>query len=855
MHKFRKAGPACSLWLSLMLAFGSTAAPSALAAPVKKTAPAAKSTAKPAPKSASKTSKPAPKKGAAKAAAPQQADAALKIERLLIQQDYRAAAPLIEALQSKPLLSNAERSQLYQWHFIREDMATVDAQTREVLEPAAKGFMAADFQAAGRLALEQRNFERAKACFERALQLSPSPQDRATALQGQGQIALQQRDYEGSLKLLESSVKTYPRADGLMAMADTLIRLGRTDEAISASERAVALNPLHEMAHYHLGNGYARKNYSELAKLNPKAFVAAQDLTRQASEAFVRGDFKAAEALSFQALRQQPGYGRAHAVLAKAIESQRMAMDMHRAAAEARFAATPMPEVPGIERYVLNWAELSPRHQKRVALSVAPWKAYIPVLLEGGLTHFIKPLHMKLSETPGAQALKDARINYDSRLWDDVRGAGGFNTVTGIEDVERSIFNQYNTVLHELTHQVHGIMTADQAREIQELYRQAKTRDEASRDGFLSRYAGGSVWEYFAEGANSYDSPRRDAYDNREIVRERLQAMDPALMALVKRHLEQADVRASLPIALVNAGNQKLEEGDATAAQALFARAAQAAPDDEQVLASLLSGHAILGQKAEARAVAAKALSRYPRSGHLLVGALDAGWHGGQPLAELSQSLSASRERLAGEDRYRVDLSLGEAYRKLGDAPRALAAFDAALGYQSDSPEALWGRAAALGLAERWDEAFAVYEKALRLRTGVLELRADLIQDLLRAGRLPQARSQLKEARLLDPQEPRLLALQAWLTLAERDAAGAARLADAALKQGPWCDLALIVKAAALRAQSQEADAQVTVAPLRQRIAAGAPPEYLYRADKSSWISVHELPALERDLLRRWLGE
>ena len=33
-----------------------------------------------------------------------------------------------------------------------------------------------------------------------------------------------------------------------------------------------------------------------------------------------------------------------------------------------------------------------------------------------------------------------------------MRGAGGFNTVTGIEDVERTIFDRYNTVLHELTH-------------------------------------------------------------------------------------------------------------------------------------------------------------------------------------------------------------------------------------------------------------------------------------------------------------------------------------------------------------------------------------------------------------------
>ncbi|MFY7864650.1 tetratricopeptide repeat protein [Roseateles sp.] len=855
MPQFRKAGSALHVCLSLAFALGSVVAAPALATPSKTPSKASTKNATKAPsKSKAAAKKPAPKKGAAKAA-PQPANTALTIERLLIQQDYRAAAPLIEALQSKPQLSNAERTQLYQWAFIREDLATVDAKTRDVLDPQAKGMLAADFQAAGRLALEQRQFERAKACFEGALQLSPSPQDRAAALQGQGQLAFQLRDYEGSLQLLEASVKTYPRADGLMALSESLIRLGRTDEAISASERAVALNPRHELARYHLGNGYARKNYSELAKQNPKAFAAAQDLTRQASEAFVRGDFKAAETFSFQALRQLPGYGRAHAVLAKAIESQRMAVDIHRAAAEARFAATPMPEVLGIERYVLNWAELSPRHQKRVALSVAPWKAYLPVLLEGGLTHYIKPLHMKLSETPGAQALKDARINYDSRLWDDVRGVGGFNTVTGIEDVERSIFDQYNTVLHELTHQVHGILTADQAREIQELYRRAKERDEAMQDAFLSRYAGGSVWEYFAEGANSYDSPRRDAYDRREIVRERLQLMDPALMALVKRHFEQTDVRASLPIALVNAGNQKLEEGNAAAAQALFARAAQAAPEDEQVLGALLNAHAILGQKAEARAVAAKALKRYPQSGQLRASAWDAGWHAGQPLAELTQALAASRESLQGEDRYRVDLSLGEAYRKMGDAPRALAAFDAALAYQADSPEALWGRAAALGLAERWDEAFAVYERALRLRTGVVDLRADWIQDLLRAGRLPQARAQLKEARLLDDQEPRLLALQAWLTLAERDPAGALRLAETALAKGSWCDLARIVKGAALRAQSQEAEAQAAVAPLRQRIASAAPPEYWYRAEKSSWQSVHQLPALERDLIRRWLGE
>ena len=116
-----------------------------------------------------------------------------------------------------------------------------------------------------------------------------------------------------------------------------------------------------------------------------------------------------------------------------------------------------------------------------------------------------------------------------------MRGCGGYHTVTGIEDVERTIFDRYDTVVHELTHQVHGVLPADDGRAIQELYRKAKERDDATdRNGYLSRYAGGSVWEYYAEGANALVSPKRDAYDPREVVRERLLAMDPDLARLVE---------------------------------------------------------------------------------------------------------------------------------------------------------------------------------------------------------------------------------------------------------------------------------------------------------------------------------
>ncbi|MFN3302920.1 MAG: hypothetical protein ACK44A_04285 [Roseateles sp.] len=509
-----------------------------------------------------------------------------------------------------------------------------------------------------------------------------------------------------------------------------------------------------------------------------------------------------------------------------------------------------MPVIPGIERYVLNWQDLSPRHRKRVALSVAPWKAFIPVLVEGGATHFIKPLWMRLSETPQAHALKDARIGYDSRLWDDVRGMGGHFTVTGIEDVERSIFDKYNTVLHELTHQVHGVLTARQAREIEALYARAKARDAQTGTAFLSRYAGGSVWEYFAEGANAEASPRRDAYDGREIVRERLVQTDPALRALVRRLFAQRDTRASLPIALVNAGNQKLEDGRLADAQPLLARALSLAPAEESVLAAQLYALALAADGTAARELAARALKLHPRSGALRVAAADAQWHGGSPLAtEVLPGLLRDAAALRGEDAFRVNLAVADHHRRLGQVPQALAAYAAVLAYQADQPEALWGRAATLALDGRWDEAFAQYDAALRLRTGLVPLRRDYALDLLRAGRLDAARTQLKEALLLDPRDPDTLALQAWATLLGGDAAAAQQGAEQALALGPWSDLAVIVQAGALQAQGQADAARAALAPLRQRIATGASPRYIYRADKSAWVSVHELPASERRVL------
>ncbi len=813
---------------------------------------------------------------------------------LLARAEFKQLTPVLTRLAALPQPTELERRALYVALAACDDGARIDTLTR--LRLAADPGGVPEWLAAGKLAYDLLDYARAESCFTRALALRPAGAEapalalrtrpaRAVALVGQALVLQKRRDWDRSLEKLREAVGTSTTTDGLMALAETLIRLGRTDEAISACEWAVRMSPYGASAHYMLGNGYARKNYTELLAAYPKAFAdeagrremakadgllaaGRRDAARGAyrrlhethpgwADAAIRlasldwedARYREARALCFRALSACPEYGRAHAVLAKAIESLRFEVDVHRADYERRFAAAPMPRVPGIEQFVLNWESLSPRHQKRVAQSIVPWSRFIPVLVEGGSTYHIKPLYMLLSETPGQESLKDQRIEYDSRLWDDVRGAGGYHTVTGIEDVERTVFDRDNTVLHELSHQVHAVFTADQNREIQEHYRRAKVRDDSSRDGFLSRYAGGSVYEYFAEGANAIESPMRDAYDPREVVLERLERMDSDLLTLVKRLLALTDVNASYPVAYVNAGGDQVTRGLVNEGLAYYRKALVRSPKEETALQSLVSALMLGNRGPEAAGAADSALAVHPTSGELVRTSANAYWHGGRGADSAAALLAHSRATVRREDRYQIDLARGSFAWTRGDAAASLAAYDSVLAYQSDQPEGLWGRASALALAKHWDEAFAAYDKAVRMRTGVAGLRCDYAFDLLRAGRVAAARAQLDAARLLDAEHPTAEALRGWAALLAGDAAGARTHANQALAWGPWSDLARIVLGKVELAAGDTAAADAALAPVRERIRTNAPPGYEFRPRIAAWERTHALPAVERALV------
>jgi len=820
---------------------------------------------------------------------------------LLATQDFAALVPLMARIESHANANDAERMIRLTWANTRDDAAAIDSLTRAAVAGHDDARVIPELLAAGRQAYSMLDYTRAEPLYQRALAALPAAVEsgsreaglRATALTGIALVQQKRRDWDGSFATLGRALQDDGSANVLMALTETLIRMGRTDDAIAAAEWAVKLAPHHDAAHYLLGNGYARKNYTQLAAAYPRSFAdaAGRKVMARADARLAAGARGEAHALLLALVKAHPGwtdahvrlasldfedgryadsrrgcvaalavcpeYGRAHAVLAKALEAERFVIDVHRAGYEARFAAAPMPVVPGIEKFVANWRSLSPRHQKRVALSVAPWKNYLPVLVEGGATYYIKPVHLLLSECPNLETLRDQRISYDSRLWDDVRGCGGYHTVTGIEDVERTIFDRYNTVLHELTHQVHSVLPADDSRVIQEHYRRAKERDDKTHDSYLSRYAGGSVYEYFAEGANALASPMRDQYDPRDVVLERLERMDPDLRALVEKLAARTDVSGSYPVAFAAGGDDRVGRGKVDEGVPFYRKALALEPTNETALVALANALLLGNRAAEAESVATIAVAAHPTSGPVRTTAAQVAVHGEwaiEPVSTARAALRASRPGVRQEDRYQVDLMLGRLAWIEGDAPGALAEYDSVLAYQSDNPEGLQGRAAALALARRDDEAFALYEQAIRVRTGVVDLRCAYARDLLRAGRVEPARAQLDAARLLDEENPTAEALRAWCDLAVGALDNARRHAGQALVWGPWCDLAQGVAGAVEDAAGDRARADELWVKLDGRIVRRDPPSYVFRPKLATWEEIHVMPRVERLIIARWQG-
>lgn len=613
-------------------------------------------------------------------------------------------------------------------------------------------------------------------------------------------------------------------ADIIADQGNCLIRMSRVSDAITSYEFALSLNPYQELAHYMLGNGYTRHNYSELMKKYPKHFVmnsAVQDSflwvkqilnhgrtdsacqfllqwtdpEQEFVEPFVylgaldweKGDYFSALEYFQKALSIVPEYGRAHNGVAKALEGLRLHQSVYYRADERKFLHAKMPDVAGIDSYIINWYALSPRIQKRVAMSVKPWEHIIPVLVASESRHYIKPLYEQLSESPGLESLKDQRIDYDSRLWDDVRGAGGFTTVTGIEDVERMIFHRYNTIIHEMTHQVHAILTPEEKEHIESIYQHAAEMEKEGHSPFISRYQKASVWEYLAEGVNALASPRRDEYDVREIVRERLFEKDTALVHLAERYLlNMTDVTPFYPVAFANAISDCLENADTLGVHQFIDRADSLGYSSKDLTEAKIYSLQIFGDYQKADSLIGLLCIKYADQASVWHYRLESAVLQQQPLVPLLDSLYAMKSNWSRQQQLEADLILAEYYQLLSDYNRVANAATDALDKDDDNEIALWQKAIALWKLKQFKESDQFFRQVIARRNGIPELRGDYAEMLLEWGKSAEADQQLDEMIALNPFHASTLTISALHALSGRDSAEAIAVVQQGLAEYPY---------------------------------------------------------------------
>lgn len=314
-----------------------------------------------------------------------------------------------------------------------------------------------------------------------------------------------------------------PGAELLAARGSALFRVQRTEEAAAAYRLVVGLEASNAEAHLRLGSGLLPPTEVTIGVGLERAVAAAQ-----------AGDYERATVALQDVLRREPVHPVAHRLLGEVLYAQRSAVSM--AAQDASFRALavllPKPAVRDlpVADFVIGYTSLSAARRAVVDRAVALFAPQLAKLVAVGGTH---DLLRELERTTDAEARRSLRgkRTFDGRVWDDVRGIGGLQAATGIEALDEAAQFGFDTLAHELAHQVHFFaFTPVQRARIKQLYQRA-LRDNKC----LDYYAASNEAEYFGQGVEAFAclAKRPGGETTHGHTRFELLRVDPELHAFV----------------------------------------------------------------------------------------------------------------------------------------------------------------------------------------------------------------------------------------------------------------------------------------------------------------------------------
>ena len=411
----------------------------------------------------------------------------------------------------------------------------------------------------------ENSYEEAEDFIRLCLKSEP---DNARAFLIQSKIHRIRQENDKWAELGRKAVDISPFNDEARAnLANILYRgEGKLDEGYEQARIALRINPYCHIAHVYLGNGWTPKDYKDQLLIGDEKTVEwASDLLQKGDEALLNRNFSEAENAFSQVLDVFPhnitaqigkgscdylrerynsalvwffkvldvdfDYGLAHYGVAQSLLRLKDRENILLAGIEKEFdTIEDVAESAYLRDVFINYAQLDQDLQKIIRLSIQPLRLYLEPLKNKGATFSIMPFHKLLWESPTLDRMKGRRT-FDKRLWDDIKGLGGFNATSGW-DWERDVkFFRFNVVAHEFAHQVHRFLPQDIQKEITLLYEKAKKERLT-----LDFYADFNEMEYFAVGVEAYVSEKKlpdqkIAYGH---TRKELLEKDPDLYRLIE---------------------------------------------------------------------------------------------------------------------------------------------------------------------------------------------------------------------------------------------------------------------------------------------------------------------------------
>ncbi|MEZ5966004.1 MAG: tetratricopeptide repeat protein [Planctomycetota bacterium] len=306
---------------------------------------------------------------------------------------------------------------------------------------------------------------------------------------------LRARDFDGALARAEAALKAERARESSelwAAYASALFRQQRNDEAAAAYRHVLALDPLSVEAHIRLGSG-----------LTAPCEAAVSDDLRGAVTLARSGHVAAAATAFGRVLDAEEGHPIAHRLLGETLLNQRYHLSMPATATEFVHLrqAWPEPEFDErvVPRFMPGFAHLTGSRRGAARRALALFHSRLPRLVAMGGRHDLLDELERTTDDEGRASLRGRRT-FDGRVWDDVRGMGGLRAATGIESLDDAAQFGFDTLAHELAHQVHlYTFTPVQRLRLRELYRAAQRRG-----AFLDFYAASNEAEYFGQGVEAF---------------------------------------------------------------------------------------------------------------------------------------------------------------------------------------------------------------------------------------------------------------------------------------------------------------------------------------------------------------